>query len=491
MTRTSADVVPWSDATAQLAALARREVGSRELLEHYLDRIARIGGPINAVVTLDVDRARARADDADRATARGESWGPLHGLPVTVKDCLETAGLRTTAGAAEYADHVPVRDADAVARLRAAGAVLFGKTNVPAYAADCQTYNTVFGTTSNPWDLTRAVGGSSGGSAAALAAGLTALELGSDLGGSIRNPAGYCGVYGLRPSVGLIPTRGHVPGPPGSLAPIDLGTVGPLARSAADLGLALDVLAGPDEAAAVAWRLALPPPRAGSLTGYRVAAWLDDAFCPVDAEVLRVLGAAVDAVRSAGATVTEARPCALRDAERLAQRLIQSAFGGAYPDAVFDRLVRRAAAADPEDDSAPVRHARNVTARARDVAVAREEQARVKAGCAAFFRDHDVLVCPITPTAAIPHDHTPDVDARRITVNGRPRPYGDQIPWASLPGLCGLPAAVVPAGLTRDGLPVGLQVIGPFLEDRTVLDVAGRIGALIGPLVPPRLEQEQ
>jgi amidase len=482
----SADVAsPWASATDLLAALRRREISSRELLELYLDRNDRFGPQINAVVTLDADRARARAREADDALARGESWGPLHGLPVTVKDTLETAGVRTTAGALEYTDHVPTRDADAVARLRNAGAVLFGKTNTPAYAADCQTYNPVFGTTNNPWDLSRAVGGSSGGAAAALAAGLTGLELGSDLGGSIRNPAGYCGVYGLRPTCGLVPTRGHVPGPPGSLSTIDLATIGPMARSADDLALALDVLAGPDDAQAAAWRLALPPPRATSLDGYRVAVWLDDDYCPVDGDVLRVLGETVDDLARAGARVDDtARPCTLREAERLVQLLIQSSFSPAYASEHFDHLLEIAATAPDADDSPPVRHARNVTARMRDVVPAREQQARLVAGCARFFTEHDVLLCPITPVAAIPHDHDPDVDARRITVNGQPRPYGDQIPWASVPGLCSLPAVVVPVGLTRSGLPVGLQVIGPFLEDRTTIDVAGRIGALRGSLRP-------
>jgi amidase len=483
------DCLPWASAVELLAAMRRREVSSRELLELYLDRIDREGRPINAVVTLDVDRAREQADGADRATAAGDRWGPLHGLPMTVKDCLETAGVRTTAGAPEFADHVPAQDAVAVARLRAAGAIVFGKTNVPAYAADCQTYNPIFGTTNNPWDLGRAVGGSSGGAAAALAAGLTGLELGSDLAGSIRNPAGYCGVYGLRPSFGIIPTRGHIPGPPGSQAEIDLATVGPLARSADDLDLALGVLAGPDEARSVAWRLQLPQARGRSVSDYRVAAWLDDDYCSVDAEVLRVLGRAVDALRGAGAAVDDtARPCELRVAERLVQRIAQSQFSGIYPADEFDRLCRVASSADPDDDSPPVRHARNVTARVRDTAEAREQQARLMAACASFFGDHDVLLCPITPTAAIPHDHDPDVDARRIVVNGVARPYGDQIPWASLPGLCSLPAAVVPVGLTREGLPVGMQVIAPFLEDRTAIDVARRIGVLMGPLVPPNWE---
>jgi amidase len=471
-------------ATDLTRALHRRELSSRELVQAYRTRIDKLNPAINAVVTFD-DRAAETAAAADDAAARGELWGPLHGLPITIKDSLETAGLRTTGGAPEWAHHVPTRDADAVARLRSAGAIVIGKTNLPAYAADSQTYNALFGTTNNPWNVERAVGGSSGGSAAAVAAGLTGLDLGSDLGGSIRNPAGYCGVFGLRPSHGIIPTRGHLPGPPGSLAEVDLATVGPLARSATDLGLALDILAGPNAAQAIAWRFDLPAPRADSLRGYRIAAWLDDDFCPIDAEVLRVLGAVVDAVAAAGATVdATARPCPLRTAERLAQQLIQAEFAGAYPEPEYKRLQHVAATADPADDSAPVRHARNVTARARDLGVAREARAQLSARCAAFFIDYDVLLCPITPTTAIPHDHQPDVDARRIIVNGRPRPYGDQIPWASLAGLCGLPAVVLPAGLAR-GLPVGLQIIGPRLEDRTAVDVAARIAMQTGGYVPP------
>ena len=471
-------------ATDLTRALHRREISSRELMELYRARIDKLNPAINAVVTWD-DRAIETAAAADDAAVRGERWGPLHGLPITIKDSLETAGLRTTGGAPEWAHHVPSRDADAVARLRSAGAIIVGKTNLPAYAGDSQTYNPLFGTTNNPWNTERAVGGSSGGSAAAVAAGLAGLDLGSDLGGSIRNPAGYCGVFGLRPSHGIIPTRGHLPGPPGSLAEMDLATVGPLARSATDLGLTLDALAGPDAAQAVAWRLDLPAPRADTLRGYRVAAWLDDDYCPIDAEVLRVLGAVVDAVAAAGATVdATARPCPLRTAERLAQQLIQAEFAGAYPEPEYERLQTVAATAGPADDSAPVRHARNVTARARDLGAAREAKARLSARCAAFFTDHDVLLCPITPTTAIPHDHQPDVDARRITVNGQPRPYGDQIPWASLAGVCGLPAVVLPAGLAR-GLPVGLQVIGPRLEDRTAIDVAARIATLTGGYVTP------
>jgi amidase len=477
--------IEWASATELTAALVRREVSSRELLATYLDRVDRLNPAVNAVVTLD-DSAVMQAAAADEALARGEVWGPLHGLPITVKDSLETAGLRTTAGAPEYAHHVPGRDAVAVARLRAAGAIVFGKTNLPPYAGDYQTHNPIFGTTRNPWNLERTVGGSSGGSAAATAAGLSGLDLGSDLAGSIRIPAGYCGVFGLRPSYGIIPTRGHVPGPPGSLVEADMGTVGPLARDAADLDLALSVLAGPDAIRAVAWRLELPTLRTSSLRDYRIAVWLDDEFCSIDADVLRVLGNAVDAVAGAGALVDPAaRPCSLRDAAGLAQQHIQATLSGAYPSEEYERLRLIADAAHPEDDSAPIRRARDVTATVRTHGLAREAKAQLEARFAEFFTRFDVLLCPVAPTTAIPHNPEPDMEARRIVVNGLSRPYRDQAVWSSLAGVVGLPAVVLPAGLAGDGLPVGLQVIGAHLQDRSVISVAAHIAQLTGGYLRP------
>src|SRR5215813_13046429 len=292
--------IAFRSALELVVALRNREVSSRELLDHYLKRVERYNPQINAVVTLDVDRARKRADEADQALARGELWGPLHGLPMTIKDTIETAGLRTTAGAPIHTNHIPAHDAPVVARLKAAGAIVFGKTNTPVFAGDAQTYNPIFGVTNNPWDLTRSPGGSSGGSAAALSAGLTGLELGSDIGGSIRNPAHYCGVYGHKPSYDIIPLRGHIPGPPGLLSGTDIAVLGPLARSAKDLSLVLGLLVGPDEDEGVAWRLELPSPRRGALREYRVAAWLDDPVCPVDNEVRRRLEATVEALRHKG-----------------------------------------------------------------------------------------------------------------------------------------------------------------------------------------------
>ena len=236
-------------ATDLLAALREKRISSRELLEHYLQRIDLHNRRLNAVLTLDAERARREADAADRALARGEDLGPLHGLPMTVKDAFETAGVRTTAGAAALAEHVPERDAEAVKRLRAAGAVIFGKTNVPALGADGQFYNPLFGSTNNPWDTERTTGGSSGGSAGALAGGLSALELGGDIAGSIRRPAHYTGVFGLKPSYGLVPSRGHIPGAPGIAPDADMNAIGPMARGVDDLELALETLAGPDDGA--------------------------------------------------------------------------------------------------------------------------------------------------------------------------------------------------------------------------------------------------
>jgi amidase len=272
----------FAPATRLVAALARKELSSGELLDHYLERVARLNPTINAVVVLDEERAREAARAADEAIAAGRSRGPLHGLPMTVKESFEAAGMRTTCGAPVLADHVSGHDADAVARLRAAGAVVFGKTNLPIWCSEGQTFNEVYGTTNNPWDLTRGPGGSSGGSAAAVVAGLSGLELGSDIAGSIRNPAHTCGAYGLKPSSGVISLRGSVPPQPGALAPKDLSAAGPLARSADDLELALDVLAGPVEEERTAWRLVLPPPRGRDLADFRLAAWLDDSWAPVE-----------------------------------------------------------------------------------------------------------------------------------------------------------------------------------------------------------------
>lgn len=474
-------------ASSLAAALKRGEIGSRELLERYLARVERINPVVNAVVTLDAERARQSADRADAARARGEWLGPLHGLPMTIKDTFQTAGLRTTAGAQVLASHVPARDAVAVERLRAAGAVVFGKTNTPAFAGDVQTYNELLGITRNPWNPARSPGGSSGGAAAAVAAGLTAAELGSDIGGSIRIPAHCCGIYGLKPSHGLIPLRGHIPGPPGTLAEADLAVAGPMGRSAEDLSLLLDVLAGPDSKAAVGWRLQLPPPRRQSLRDYRVAAWLDDPACVVDAGVRASLESAVESLRRAGVRVDErARPLPdLRAAFGCYEKLLWPILTAGLASEEFAGVVQLAAEGTAGDPGPAATWARAASLRHREWLAVNEARAQMCEAWSLFFRDHDVLLCPVMAVPAITHDTAGTLLERLIEVNGAKRPYLDLLVWISLATAALLPAISAPVGRTADGLPVGIQIVGPYLEDRTAIDFAVRLSEVVGGYEPP------
>ncbi len=341
-------------------------------------------------------------------------------------------------------------------RLRDAGAVIFGKTNAPSFAADWQTYNPIFGTTNNPWDTTRTTGGSSGGAAAALAAGLTALELGSDIAGSIRLPSNWCGVCGHKTSWGIVPHRGHLPPPPGALAASDLGVMGPMARDVADLELALDILAGPARAPAVGWRLELPPARASTLRELRLATWLDDPAYPVESEIATVLASAVAALAGAGARLVDTPPpVTLPEVVGLHQELL-------YP------LMQ---------PSSTLRH--------RDWLSANERRELLRARMSDYFRDVDALLMPIAVVPAIPHDHSDPFIDRRIRTTDGSRSYLDLFGWVGLPTVAYLPATAVPIGRTAGGLPVGVQIVGPYLEDRTTLAVARCIEELLGGFVPP------
>ncbi len=474
-------------ATALAKAIRARQIGCRELLEHYVARVERLNGPLNAVVTLDLERARRAADAADAAIARGDTLGALHGLPITIKDTFETAGLRTTAGFPPLGEHEPADDAVAVARLRAAGSIVFGKTNVPVLAGDWQTYNPVFGITNNPWDRSRTPGGSSGGAAAAVATGLTAFELGSDIGGSIRVPSHWCGVVGHKPSFGIVPQLGHIPGPPGTLAEPDLNVVGPIARSVDDLELLLDVIAGPMPEEGVAWRLELPAPRATRLGDFRLAAWLDDESFPVEGEVRECLERTLATLRSAGARIDErARPdIALRDVTHVYTRLLYPIILGTLPQEQFDNLVELADQLPAEDESPLARSARFATLRHREWMKAHEERTAIRSRFSAFFRDHDALLCPVNQVPAIPHDHSEPFIFRSLAIDGASHPYIDLFGWIAPATMAHLPATVIPAGRTRAGLPVGLQIVGPRLEDRTPLAIARAAMDVLGPLAPP------
>lgn len=475
--------ITYRSARELLRLMAEGETSSEALLEALIERLERFNPGLNAVIYTDLDAARRRAREADTARQRGEDWGPLHGLPMTIKETYEVDGMPTTAGAPEWRDHRSNLTAVAAQRLIDAGAVIFGKTNVPLYAGDLQSYNEIYGTTNNPWDTTRTPGGSSGGAAAALAAGITPLEYGSDIGGSIRTPANFCGVCGHKPSYGIVPARGHVPGPPGSLTEADIGVMGPLARTVDDLELALDVTAGPDRDDAPGWHLALPGPRGRDLRDFRVAAWLDDAACPVDRSVLEVLERAIGALEGAGVAVDrDARPEGL-DLDRAHDtfyELLTAAMSAGLPERAFNNMIEASEAADPDDRGYGVRFARGATQRHARWLRTNERRLHMRRAWAAFFERFDVMLCPVTFVPAFEHDQSHPVYERVLTVNGQPQPYMDIVKWVGLTGVVYLPVTVVPIGQTSSGLPVGIQIAGPYLEDRTTLQFGRGLEALMG-----------
>lgn len=476
----------YCTAHAWLAELQAGEVSAEDLVQLHLDRIADANPAINAVVEVNADAALAQAKEADAARARGDDLGPLHGLPMTVKDSFEAVGFAATSGAPELKNHRPAANADAVQHLVDAGAIIVGKTNLPVYAGDFQSYNEVYGTTNNPWDTSRVPGGSSGGSAAALATGMAPLELGSDIGGSIRNPAHYCGVYGHKPSYGIISTRGHIPGPPGTLGEADLAVAGPLARSAEDLDLAMDVLVAPRAWDAKARRIDLPSPRGHRLDDFRIGVWLEDSYVPVDSAVADVLSNTVDALDAAGADIRLAKPdFDLASSHEIYYSLLAGVMGVGFPEPVLDHLAAVAAQAAPGDKSLPTLFARGATQSFRNALRLDEARQQLRARWAAFFDDYDVLLCPTVSTTAFPHDHSQPMQARRLTVNNEQRDYFEHVVWAGLATVGYLPATVAPVGQAKDGLPVGIQIIGPYLEDKTTIAFATALADVAGGFVPP------
>jgi amidase len=452
-------------ATEAAAMLRRGQVSSRELTEALLARIEAANPALNAVVELRGEQALREAAAADNATARGGGLGPLHGVPMTIKDGFDVAGLHTTWGNPAFADHVAGADATVARRLRRAGAIIVGKTNVAFMLGDFgQTANPLHGVTSNPWDTTRSPGGSSGGAAAAVAAGMSFLEYGSDLVGSIRIPASFCGVYGLRPSVASVPLTGfQPPGPPALPSDMTyLSAVGPLGRSAGDLRAALAATAGPEGAAAKAYRWALAPPRHTRLEDFRVGVVLDHDHAPVSSEVAAVLSDAVNALARAGATVVEGWPEGV-DPVREAESF------GFHVRLFF-------AYQEPDEDLPPF----------AEVVDQEHRRMAARAAWGRFFDDHDVFLCPAAFTPAIPHDPRPFEDRTIATPEGG-RPYTDLVFWVAHAALPGLPAVAAPVGRTAGGLPVGVQVVGPPHEDDTAITFAERLAEVAGGYRPPPL----
>ncbi|MBT6139518.1 MAG: amidase [Rhodospirillaceae bacterium] len=477
--------IAFASAVELAKRIRAKEIGCLELLELYLGRVHRLNAQLNAIIVLDEEKAIARARAADTALAKDEVWGPLHGVPMTIKESFDVEGTPTTWGVPELKGNIASRDAVAVERLRTAGVTLFGKTNVPFMLGDWQSFNAIYGTTNNPWDVTRVPGGSSGGSAAALAAGLTGIDAGSDIGASIRNPAHYCGVFGHKPTYGILPPRGQ--SLPGIVTPQDISVIGPLARSADDLEVAMDAMAGPDILDAECWKLDLPASRKKRLQDFRVGVMLTDPNCAQDQELTDQLQGVVDALAKAGVQVDEtARPdIDTTEAHRVYLMLLRAATGARMAEPLFQGHLRRAQGADEADTSYKTMVDRAVTQYHRDWLEVEETQNQMRLRWHTFFQEYDLLLTPIAASAAFVHDQAGDRADRTIPINGKEESVVDQLFWAGWPGAFYLPATVAPAGLTRSGLPCGLQIIAAHGHDRTAIHFARLMEQEIGGFVAP------
>jgi len=476
-------------ATELLDQLRDRQVSSRELLGHFVERCNEYNDTLNAVVTFDVDAAEQSAAAADElmASSDHETLPPLLGLPMTIKDAIATQGMRSTGGAVELADHVPNTDAEVVAKVRSAGAVVFGKTNLPRWSADVQAYNDIFGTTNNPWDVECGPGGSSGGAAAAVSAGLTGAEIGTDIGGSVRLPAHFSGVCGHKPSFGIVPQLGYISHPTYQTGEPDVNVLGPIARSVDDCELLLDVLAGPRQDLASAWQLNLPAARQDSPGRFRVAAHLDDPSVPVSTEVSEALAHATRALENAGIAVDRTawpQDLDFDDVRSVGLPLISAATSparGGDAFAAMEEIVR-----NPQGHPATQQMRARATAMFhRDWLLLTEQRERNRMKWTAFFDEFDVLLAPVAHVAAFPHQHEGSLYDRTLVVDGVERPYTEVIMWTSQFGYVGLPSTVVPVGTTPRGVPVGIQVVGPHLGDRTTLAFARYLEQLLGGYQPP------
>ncbi|MCY4656351.1 MAG: amidase [Gammaproteobacteria bacterium] len=458
-------------ATTLARLIREREVSSVELLQYYLDRVDQYNEDLNSIIVQIRDEAMDAAKEADARLAKGEvNLGPLHGVPMTIKESYDVAGTPTTWGIPEMKDNIADEDALSVQRMKRAGVVLFGKTNVPLRLSDFQSYNDIYGTTNNPWNKKLIPGGSSGGSAATLASGMTGIESGSDIGGSIRNPAHFCGVFGHKPTWNLLPPRGHAMS--GILSPSDLSVIGPLARSADDLETATLAMAGPDELMSQGMRLNLKPLKKNP-SEWRVAVWRNDEMAPVDSEVLAAVDRVCETLKSLGAELDyDARPeFPAEHHHNVYQQLLQMTMFCRSPDDVYQEAVERANALDPNDQSMNALIIRNQVGRFKDWIVSNEQRTHIRWGWYRFFQDYDFVLAPIMARTAFPHDHGP-MSQRTVIVNGKPRDYFEQVFWAGIAINAYLPSTVFPSGLASDGLPIGLQLIGPEYGDLTTIGVA-------------------
>jgi len=471
----------WS-ATKLLAALRAKKLSALELFDLYAARVRKHNRALNAICVMNLDEDRKAARAADRAKGKR---GPLHGLPMTVKESFDVAGWPTTRGLTEFKDNIAKQDALAVQRLKRAGAIVFGKTNVPVLLADWQSFNPIYGTTNNPWDLLRTPGGSSGGSAAALAAGLTGLELGSDIGASIRGPAHYCGVYGHKSTWGVCSPKGH--SLPGAVHPADISVIGPLARSADDLKLAFDLITGPDELDGTGWKVALERPKLSSLRKLRVAVMTSHPTAEVDGSVAGAIERLASALAKKGAKVSDtARPdFDPAEAHRVFLALLRSATSARQAPhhvAMWEELSQKRS---KEDMSYEAQAARGNVMRHKEWLGWSNRRHQMRLLWAEFFMHWDVLLCPAAATPAFPQNQKGERWERMIDVNGKPQPSTTQMFWAGYSGMCYLPSTIAPIELAGGKLPVGVQIVAPQYGDYRSIAVARLIEREFYAFTPP------
>lgn len=478
------DATKITTATEMAQAIRDGQTTPSALLEAHLARVDALNERINAVIWQDRDSARALAKTLDDEAARGEFRGPLHGVPMTVKESFDLAGSPSTWGIPEWRDNIADADSDAVSRLRAAGAIVFGKTNVPMKLMEWQSFNEIYGTTNNPWDETRTPGGSSGGSGAALATGMAALEVGSDIGSSIRNPAHFNGVFGLKPTWNIVSLSGH--NPPGMAIDTDIAVAGPLARSARDLRLGFDILRGGDPFTKSAWAPHLPSDDRNDLSQFRVALMLGDPASPVDQAYLDVLSDFADRLAAAGAQVETARPDVDSEAHfTLYLQLLGAAMCAGMTE---DEVAANLDAVRKLDDPLAWRLYGNrfggMNLRHADWLVLDNQRRLARRAFDAFFHDFDILLSPAASSAAFPHDQTGPRYARKLNINGQMQPEPMELFWSGYTGVVHIPSVVGPAGFVGH-LPVGYQAAAGHGRDYTALAFAQAVEDALGGYTPP------
>ena len=461
-------------------AIRKKQISSLELAQQTFARIDKYNPKLNAFAYQMRDEALARAKQLDEAQARGKQLAVLHGVPIHVKESFAIAGHPATWGIPQMKDSKAPANSEAVARLVGAGAVLLGGTNVPINLGDWQSYNEIYGTTNNPWDVTRSPGGSSGGTAAALAAGLGYLSIGSDIGGSIRVPAHFCGIFGHKPTLDLVSLQGHAPGGqrgnPGFSTL--LAVCGPLARSAEDLLAAIRILGGPADYDTKAWKWELPASRHENLRDFRVGYVLDDPYCPVTPETKAALERPIQALEKAGAHLKPGWPAGFK-IDDLYQNYMFHLF--AFLFSVQPPEGREAFLKQSGVDGQPVAGLAPFTDWQRQ----NFRRLAFRAQWQSYFNDVDVFLSPVAFTTAFPHDHSEPQGKRTLATSQGPRAYNDMVKWIAPGTLTGCPATAMPVGRSSAGLPIGMQILGPFWEDATPITFAKLLAREIGGFVPP------